>query len=84
MNIPQFQATSNAITKSVTGAPAALFPTTQHRCIISVADNSGGLAPGTLNIETTGVLNFYYNMEGSWTASNIWTIRPISVAYTLA
>jgi len=76
--------TSNAGTKSLTGMPAALWPVTQNRFVVFGIDNGVGSNPSTCNVETTGVMNFYYNMESAWTASGSFTMRTMTITYTLA
>jgi hypothetical protein len=84
LRIPDQNAISNAGTKSLTGMPAALWPATQNRFVIGGFDNNGAVVPCYAYVETTGVINFYYNMESAWTASGNFDVRPMTLTYTLA
>ena len=76
--------TSNSTGKSLTGMPAALWPTTQNRFVVFGSDNGSSSYASTANVETTGVMNFYYNLENVWTASGTFTMRTMTLTYTLA
>jgi hypothetical protein len=76
--------TSNSSAKSLTGMPSSLWPATQNRFVVIGLDNGSSGAPCTLNIETTGVMNLYYNVENTWTTSGTFTMRTMTVTYTLA
>lgn len=85
MTIPAVTGTSNATTKSLTGAPAAVQPATQQRYYsLWAQDNSGSFALSSAVIETSGVINMYYNPESAWTASGTFAARTISPSYQMA
>lgn len=78
-------ATSNATTKTITGMPAALFPTRTTNVIAMVLDNGGAYASGLCQIDTSGVMNFYSTVGGAaFTASGTAEIRQFTFAYQLA
>lgn len=77
--------TSNVTTKSLTGAPAAIQPATQQRFYsVYAQDNGGAFVICSVFIETTGVMNFFYNAESAWTNVGTFTTRSFTVTYTLA
>lgn len=84
LDVPAFTATSNATTKSLTGAPAAVRPAAQKIFTGIGRDNGGAYSGVEIVVETTGVINFYYNFENAWTGSGGFGVRQFSITYTLA
>lgn len=84
MDVPAFTATSNATTKSLTGAPVAVRPAAQKIFVGVGRDNGGAYSAVEIVLETTGVINFYYNFENAWTGSGGFGVRQFSLSYTLA
>jgi len=82
--VPQLTATSNATTKSITGAPAAIQPAAQQIFVGVGRDNGGSYAGVEIVLETTGVINLYFNFENAWTGSGTFVIRQFSIAFQLA
>lgn len=78
--------TSNATTKSVTGAPAAIQPATQQRCygVVSAIDNGGTESFSTAFMETNGTINLYFGPASAWTNSGTWTVRAWNMNYQRA
>lgn len=77
-------ATSNAVTKTITGMPAAIRPARDVYGLVGCTDNSGTNAVGQFVIKTTGVIEVYPTpARGNWTGSGTATIDPISFGYTL-
>lgn len=84
MDVPAFTATSNTTAKSLTGAPAAVQPAAQKIFVGVGRDNGGAYSAIEIVLETTGVINFYFNFENAWTGSGGFGVRQFSVSYTLA
>ena len=83
--VPPTTGTSNAGTKSLTGAPAAIQPATQQRLGgLTAIDNGGAAAFSAFYVETSGVMNMYFGPEAAWTSSGTFTTRAFSGAYQLA
>jgi len=81
----QFTLTSNATTKTLTGMPAALYPTRTTNLIAVVADNGGAYTTGLCQLDTSGVMNFYAALAGTaFTASGTFQLRQFAFAYQLA
>lgn len=78
--------TSNAGTKSVTGAPAAIQPATQQRCygVLAAQDNGGAFNFSTAYMETSGTINLYYQVDQAWTGSGTWGVRVWNMNYQKA
>lgn len=78
--------TSNAVTKSVTGAPAAIQPVTQQRCygVLAAQDNGGAFNLSTAYMETSGTINLYYQVDNAWTNVGTWTVRAWNMNYQKA
>jgi hypothetical protein len=84
MDVPAFAATSNTTAKSLTGAPVAVRPAAQKIFVGVGRDNGGAYAGVEIVLETTGVINLYYNFENAWTGSGSFGVRQFSLSYTLA
>lgn len=80
-----WNATSNAITKTITGLPAAITPvSTVGYIAVSVSDNGGAntFALALPNVDNTIIL--YKDASGnSWTASGAVNIKPMCFSYVL-
>ena len=84
LDIPNISGTSNAITFTLTGAPAEIRPATDKDLIARVTNNGSG-AVGFLRVKTTGVLELYATISGSsFTASGTKAVATGSFTYTLA
>ena len=78
-------ATSNATTKTITGMPAALYPARTTNLIAIVSDNGGNFISGLCQLDTSGVLNFYADVQGTaFTSSGTFQLRQFTFAYQLA
>jgi hypothetical protein len=82
LDIPQFTGTSNATTKTITGAPSAIFPTTQKRMTCISVDNGGAGKGSLFQIATSGVIS-YFNADGAFTNSGSFVGYANSVTYTM-
>lgn len=79
LQIPDFQGVANSTAHTITGAPAALFPTTVQRVLGVTSSNSvDGVA--YLQIETTGVITLYKDLT---TAVFAGTLNEGSKALTV-
>lgn len=77
-------ATSNATTKTITGMPAAYFPTTAKQFPVRLSDNGGASVFGLIMVGTNGVLDFRISPDGAiWTASGTASISTWCIIYTL-
>lgn len=78
-------ATSNATTKTITGAPAAIQPSTANKRFVgNVSDNGGTYVPGMV-IFNGGTFTIYPNLTGgNWTASGTAIIEDFHISFTLA
>lgn len=76
--------TSNATSKTITGMPASLYPTTETRApSVSVFDNGGASVIGLLRINTNGVIDVFPTIAGgNWTASGTANVDQFSISYT--
>lgn len=81
----EIAATSNATTKTITGAPASIQPATANkRFIANVSDNGGAYVPG-MAIFNGGTWSIYKDLAGSaWTASGTAVIEDFHVSFTMA
>jgi len=76
--------TSNATTKTITGLPTALIPPRIINQIAIVGDNSGTYGSGLMQLDTSGVMNFYKDVQGSaFTAAGTAQIRYMTFSYPL-
>jgi hypothetical protein len=76
--------TSNATTKTITGMPAAFYPSTAVNGICLAADNGGAYVPAVFSIATNGVIDISANVNfGAWTASGTATILAFTITYVL-
>lgn len=72
---PQLSGTSDATTKTITGAPAAITPSVQQHFTVRVHDNGGSAVWGTGRVETSGVITLFpVAAGGNWTASGTMTL----------
>ena len=84
LDVPGLFATSNATSKTITGAPDAIKPATAKRGVYIASDNGGAMAIAAFSIGTNGVITLYPNtVDGNWTASGVADFRAFSAAYTL-
>lgn len=84
LDIGQISATSNAVTFTITGMPAAARPVTDKDLITRTVDNSGAMVAALLRIKTTGVIEIYASLAGAaFTAAGTKTVGTCSVTYTL-
>lgn len=83
LDIPTITGTSNATTFTLTGAPAAVFPSADKDVVARITDNGGG-AVGFARVKTTGVIEVYATIGGgAFTAAGTKAISPLSIAYSL-
>lgn len=78
-------ATSNATTKTITGAPAAIQCTTANKRFVgNVSDNGGTYVAGMI-IFNGGTFTIYPNLTGgNWTASGTAVIEDFHISFTTA
>lgn len=82
--IPAITDTSNATTMTITGAPAAMFPTRAQVSLAIVKDN-GTDQLGMVQIETSGVLTFFADVAGAaFTNTGSKGVRLQTLAYMLS
>ena len=73
---------SNAVTKTITGMPAAIRPGRDMYGTIDVIDNGGTEQKGTFSIASTGVISLFPTAaRGNWTGSGNFSTEPILVTY---
>lgn len=86
LNVPGWNAVSNATTKTYTGMPAAIRPARQQGYqLIGCIDNGGGKVPGRIDITAAGVIDFYPSLAtNSWTNSGSAIADDFELSYTLA
>ena len=76
--------TSNATTKTFTGLPSVLNPSTVARFPAFVSDNGSAITISAGRIETSGVLTIFRDPAGTaWTASGVCSIGVFSFSYAL-
>lgn len=76
--------TSNATTKTITGMPAAIRPASTKRWFAIVQDNGGVALAGEFFLYSTGVLDFYTNLNAAgFTASGTATVFQLCYTYTV-
>jgi hypothetical protein len=75
-------ATSNSTACTVTGAPAAIRPTTATTQFAWVLDNGGNTA-GSASMSAAGVLTLNTNITGVFTAANTKGLHAQSITYAL-
>ncbi len=79
-----FTGTSNAIGKTITGAPAAIFPTATKYFVVAISDNGGGTVFALGQIDSSGVITLFTTPAGGpWTAAGTATINRFCFTYTL-
>lgn len=77
--------TSNAPTKTITGLPAALYPARTINQVAMTGDNGGAYAAALMQLDTSGVMNFYKDEQGTaFTNSGTAQIRYMTFSYPLA
>jgi len=81
----EIAATSNATTKTITGAPAAIQPSTANKRFVgNVSDNGGTYVAGMI-IFNGGTFSIYPNLSGgNWTASGTAVIEDFHISFTTA
>ena len=85
LDIPAISGTSNSTAFTLTGAPAAIFPTADKDVLCRIQDNTGAVTTGLLRIKTTGVFELYASPAGTaFTAAGTKSISTMSVSYTTA
>ena len=73
---------SNAVTKTITGMPAAIRPGRDMYGTIDVIDNGGTEQKGTFSIASTGVIALFPTAaRGNWTNSGNFSTEPIVITY---
>lgn len=76
--------TSNSTSKTITGMPSELYPSTAVTGICLVSDNAGSYVPAGFSIGTNGVITVYANANlGNWTASGTATVLSFTISYVL-
>ena len=76
--------TSNSASKTITGMPATIRPTSNKRWFAMVQDNSGGTVQGEFFLGSSGVLDFYTSLNAAgFTASGTATINQLCYTYTV-
>lgn len=82
---PGFNGTSDATTMTITGAPAAIRPTTGKAGFsVGVQDNGGATVDGRADIGTDGVVTLYLTMgTGAFTASGTKSFVGYNFTYKL-
>jgi hypothetical protein len=84
LKLPTLSATSNAVSKTITGLPTRFAPATLTRTVCIVSDNGGAAVFGRLTIETSGVLTYTITAGGgAWTNSGTATLTELTVTYNL-
>ncbi len=86
IEVPEIAGTSNATTKTLTGMPASIQPssTKQGLWCSAVVDNGGGAVPGAVRI-SGGIIHYFANSNtAAFTASGAFAASQISITYTLA
>jgi len=82
ISVPTLTGTSNAITKTITGMPAAIRPAATKRAITIVTDNGGSPVSGEVFIYDTGIMDFYITLAaGAWTGSGAVTVAAFDYTY---
>jgi len=82
ISVPTLTGTSNAITKTITGMPAAIRPAATKRAITIVTDNGGSPVSGEVFIYDTGIMDFYITLAaGAWTGSGAATVAAFDYTY---
>lgn len=76
--------TSNSTTKTITGMPTEIIPSTVIRGVCLASDNGGATVAAGFYIDTSGVINLFPNAaEGNWTASGTAGILSFTISYVL-
>lgn len=84
VHVPQFSGTSNATTKTITGAPAAIQPSVQQYFPVRASDNGGANVWGTGRVETSGVITLFpLASGGNWTGSGTMTMNATALTWYL-
>ncbi len=84
LRVPSLSGTSNSTSKTITGAPSAIFPAVTIRGFALASDNGGGNTTSIFDIGTDGVITCYFGIGGNFTASGTAGIGNFSITYTLA
>lgn len=86
LDLPELAGTSNTTSKSITGIPAAVRPTTTKNVSIAAIDNGGTRAMSIGTVNSSGVLVCYPTpgaVSSGWTNSGTALVSPLSITYTL-
>jgi len=85
LNIPDWTATSNTTSKTITGMPAALYPARTQYGLMASSDNGGSYVAAQFRVSTAGVLTFTATAGGNvWTGSGTAASVAGAFTYTLA
>lgn len=85
LNIPDWTATSNTTSKTITGMPAALYPARTQYGLMAASDNGGSYVAAQFRVSTAGVLTFTATAGGNaWTGSGTAGSVAGAFTYTLA
>lgn len=86
IDVPVTTGTSNAVTKTITGMPAAIRPTTQKATVGRTVDNSASAVPAIITVETSGVITYGATIaaQGNFTNSGTFSGGAFCLTYTLA
>jgi hypothetical protein len=84
LKIPLVTGTSNSISKSVSGMPIAILPSSEVYFFIRISNNGASAVIGGGYIRTSGIIDFYINpVNNAWTNSGIATINPCEICYSI-
>lgn len=76
--------TSNAVTKTLTGMPAALYPAATTNFFNSTVDNGGSSTAAVGQISSAGVISFFKDLAGTaFTSSGSFQAASFCLAYVL-
>lgn len=84
LDAPSFTGTSNGASKTVTGAPATIRPTTNKKFSCFSSDNGGAYVAAIGDLATDGTLEYFTTANGSvWTTSGTASVQKLCFTYTL-
>jgi hypothetical protein len=84
LEIPTISGTSNAVTFTLTGGPTTMRPSAARVCICRVQDNTGAIAFGLTQIETTGVITLFKDAAGgAFTAAGTKATAACQISYVI-
>ena len=85
LNIPDWTATSNDTSKTITGMPAALYPARDQYGLMATSDNGAAYVAAQFRVTTAGVLTFTATAGGNtWTGSGTAASAAGAFTYTRA